>query len=182
MATITYEPSACNCNGTDYSTAAINAAATKALALAKDKKTLGDDKYPHAYNDCMYSTQVPSVPLPPPSSHSHLHAGGQTSTTPACLQQQPELIVARGAVADEHFTFSHANAPYLEFPILPSGAVYDGGAPGADRVVIGSIAADYASAVFCACLTHDGSPKRNGFVECKGEWLCFVLLSLLLCF
>ncbi|KAK8205125.1 Ribonuclease/ribotoxin [Phyllosticta capitalensis] len=121
MATITYEPSACNCNGTDYSTAPINAAATKALALAKDKKTLGDDKYPHVYNDY------------------------------------------------EHFAFSHANAPYLEFPILPSGAVYDGGAPGADRVVIGSIAADYASAVFCACLTHDGSAKRNGFVECKDD-------------
>jgi hypothetical protein len=35
-------------------------------------------------------------------------------------------------------------------------------------VVIGSIAADFASAVYCAVLTHDGQ-RRNGFVECKDD-------------
>ena len=34
--------------------------------------------------------------------------------------------------------------------------------------MIGSIAQDYQSAVFCAVLTHDGS-KRNGFTECKDD-------------
>lgn len=50
----------------------------------------------------------------------------------------------------EHFTFSQAKKPYLEFPVTNTGDVYDGGSPGADRIVIGSIASDYSSAVFCA--------------------------------
>lgn len=41
MATIYYEPSACNCDGTDYTKADIDAAATQALALAKAGKTVG---------------------------------------------------------------------------------------------------------------------------------------------
>ncbi|MCJ1282980.1 hypothetical protein MMC26_002307 [Xylographa opegraphella] len=69
----------------------------------------------------------------------------------------------------EHFTFSHALKPYLEFPIM-SGEVYDGSSPGADRVVIGSIAQDYNSAVYCAVITHDGE-KRNGFAECADDTL-----------
>lgn len=36
--------------------------------------------------------------------------------------------------------------------------------------MIGSIATDYASAVFCAVITHDGSTK-NGFTECKDDTL-----------
>lgn len=72
--------------------------------------------------------------------------------------------------ADEHFNFSHGEAPYLEFPILQNATVYDGGRPGADRVVIGSIAEDYSSAVYCACITHDGQ-KKEGFSECKGKWI-----------
>jgi hypothetical protein len=33
---------------------------------------------------------------------------------------------------------------------------------------LGSIAADFSSAVFCAVITHDGQ-KKNGFVECKDD-------------
>jgi hypothetical protein len=68
----------------------------------------------------------------------------------------------------EHFSFSNAQKPYLEFPILESGAFTDDESPGADRVVIGSISTDYSSAVFCAVITHDGSTK-NGFTECKDD-------------
>ncbi|KAI9741308.1 MAG: hypothetical protein M1834_003025 [Cirrosporium novae-zelandiae] len=118
--TIYYEPSGCNCDGTDYTRTDINNAATKALSLASEGKTLGKDKYPHAYNDY------------------------------------------------EHFSFTHAKKPYLEFPIERNGKVYDGGSPGADRVVIGSIAEDYGSAVYCAVITHDGQ-KKNGFAECADD-------------
>jgi hypothetical protein len=62
----------------------------------------------------------------------------------------------------EKFSLQYAKKPYLEFPILESGAYNDNESPGADRVVIGSIATDYSSAVFCAVITHDGSTK-NGF-------------------
>ena len=68
----------------------------------------------------------------------------------------------------EKFSFSHAQKPYLEFPILESGSYTDDESPGADRVVIGSISSDYSSAVFCAVLTHDGSTK-NGFTECQDD-------------
>ncbi|MCJ1354340.1 MAG: hypothetical protein MMC33_004328 [Icmadophila ericetorum] len=65
----------------------------------------------------------------------------------------------------EHFQFSHAQKPYLEFPVIADGSVYDGESPGADRVVIGSIAEDYSNAVYCAVITHDGE-RKNGFAEC----------------
>jgi hypothetical protein len=68
----------------------------------------------------------------------------------------------------ERFDFGHASKPYLEFPIFPDGEVYDGSRPGADRVVIGSIAEDFSSAVFCAVITHDGE-RRNGFAECQDD-------------
>jgi hypothetical protein len=68
----------------------------------------------------------------------------------------------------EKVSFSHAQKPYLQFPILESGSYTGDESPGADRVVIGSIATDYSSAVFCAVLTHDGSTK-NGFTECKDD-------------
>lgn len=36
----------------------------------------------------------------------------------------------------EKFKFAHAQKPYLEFPIMPNGEVYDGeSSPGADRIV-----------------------------------------------
>ena len=34
--------------------------------------------------------------------------------------------------------------------------------------MIGSIATDYQSAVFCAVITHDGQ-SANGFVECQDD-------------
>ncbi|PQE08348.1 extracellular guanyl-specific ribonuclease protein [Rutstroemia sp. NJR-2017a WRK4] len=123
MATIYDEPTGCNCdNKSTYDQSAINAACTEALRLASEKKTVGNDKYPHAYNDY------------------------------------------------ENFKFlPAAQKPYLEFPILSSGAIFDGStSPGADRIVIGSIATDYQSAVFCAVLTHDGS-SSNGFTECQDD-------------
>ncbi|KAH8805526.1 Ribonuclease/ribotoxin [Xylogone sp. PMI_703] len=122
MAEIYYLPSGCNCdNKSSYDESAINAACQQALQLASEKRTVGKDKYPHAYNDY------------------------------------------------EHFKFDHAKKPYLEFPIMEDGSAYDGsGSPGADRVVIGSIASDYSSAVFCAVITHDGS-KSDGFTECKDD-------------
>ncbi|PQE09311.1 Guanyl-specific ribonuclease F1 protein [Rutstroemia sp. NJR-2017a BVV2] len=70
----------------------------------------------------------------------------------------------------ENFKFlPAAQKPYLEFPILSDGKIFDGStSPGADRIVIGSIATDYQSAVFCAVLTHDGS-SSNGFTECQDD-------------
>lgn len=34
--------------------------------------------------------------------------------------------------------------------------------------MLGSIATDFNSAVFCAVITHDGE-RRNGFAECKDD-------------
>lgn len=73
--------------------------------------------------------------------------------------------------SDEHFNFAHAEAPYLVFPILQKGKIYDGLSPGAERLVLGSIAEDFSSAIYCACLTKDGQ-RKNGFAECKGAWRC----------
>nr|GAT51167.1 predicted protein [Mycena chlorophos] len=70
----------------------------------------------------------------------------------------------------EKFNFGHAQKPFFEFPIMPNGSVYTGqSSPGADRVVFGSIAADYSSAIFCAVITHTGAKKYDGFVECKDD-------------
>jgi len=70
----------------------------------------------------------------------------------------------------EHFNFGHAQKPYLEFPVERDGRVYEGGSPGADRIVIGSIADDYSSAMYCAVITHDHS-RHNGFTECQDDTL-----------
>ncbi|KAI1375850.1 hypothetical protein F4677DRAFT_102775 [Hypoxylon crocopeplum] len=59
----------------------------------------------------------------------------------------------------EGFDFPGA-APYYEFPILSSFDPYDGGSPGADRVVFNS-AGDYQGAI-----THTGA-SGNNFVACK---------------
>jgi ribonuclease len=64
----------------------------------------------------------------------------------------------------------HAQKPYLEFPVERNGRVYEGGSPGADRIVIGSIADDYSSAMYCAVITHDNS-RHNGFTECQDDTL-----------
>ncbi|KAL2163568.1 hypothetical protein VTH06DRAFT_5626 [Thermothelomyces fergusii] len=57
--------------------------------------------------------------------------------------------------------------PFQEFPILASGAVYSGGNPGPDRVVISP---NYqGSCVYVGAMTHTGAPTRNGFVKCQEQ-------------
>ncbi|KAK0435219.1 Ribonuclease/ribotoxin, partial [Armillaria borealis] len=46
-----------------------------------------------------------------------------------------------------------------EFPILTRG-LYNGGSPGADRVIF-----DH-NGHYCALNTHTGAPNRNGFLLC----------------
>lgn len=58
----------------------------------------------------------------------------------------------------EGFDFP-GQAPYYEFPILSSFDPYDGGSPGADRVVFNE-GGDYQGAI-----THTGA-SGNNFVEC----------------
>ncbi|KAJ8094856.1 hypothetical protein PM082_010068 [Marasmius tenuissimus] len=50
---------------------------------------------------------------------------------------------------------------FNEWPILPSGA-YNGGSPGADRVVFSN------NGVYCAVITHTGA-SGNNFVSCQGD-------------
>ena len=147
-----HEPSGCNCdNKTTYSKSAINAACTHALSLASQGETTGRDKYPHAYNGPFPPNPTPYSPKTPPLPHPLALA--------PFSQNHPDY---------EHFSFPNAQKPYLEFPILESGEFTGNESPGADRIVIGSIATDYSSAVYCATLTHDGSTK-NGFTECKDD-------------
>lgn len=76
-AQIFYLPTGCNCdNKTSYGQSEIKSAALEALSLASQKRTVGNDKYPHAYND------------------------------------------------DEHFDFSHAQAPW-SFPLRKLGHVIE---------------------------------------------------------
>jgi len=57
----------------------------------------------------------------------------------------------------EGFSFS-CSSPYYEYP-LESRYAYDGGSPGADRVIYDD------SGDFCACITHTGA-SGDDFVEC----------------
>jgi hypothetical protein len=59
----------------------------------------------------------------------------------------------------EGFSFPTA-APWYEFPILNSFAVYSGGSPGADRIVFDS------KGNFDSVITHTGA-SGNDFVACK---------------
>ncbi|KAM7196814.1 ribonuclease domain containing protein [Rhypophila sp. PSN 637] len=59
----------------------------------------------------------------------------------------------------EGFTFAVAG-PYQEFPILSSGALYNGGSPGPDRVVINVPGCKQAGAI-----THTGA-SGNAFKKC----------------
>ncbi|RAK72323.1 extracellular guanyl-specific ribonuclease RntA [Aspergillus fijiensis CBS 313.89] len=59
----------------------------------------------------------------------------------------------------EGFDFS-VSGTYYEFPILSDGDVYDGGSPGADRVIFNT--ADKLAGV----ITHTGASSSSGFVEC----------------
>jgi len=60
----------------------------------------------------------------------------------------------------EKFTFPSCTSEFFEFP-LKEGSAYNGGNPGADRVIY-----DQAGDV-CACLTHTGAQSTNGFLECR---------------
>ncbi|KAI6136481.1 Ribonuclease/ribotoxin, partial [Pisolithus sp. B1] len=61
------------------------------------------------------------------------------------------------------FSFPSCSSEFFEYP-LEQGYVYTGGSPGADRVIYDS------SGNFCACLTHTGAAKHDGFVECSTEY------------
>ncbi|PVH86897.1 ribonuclease-domain-containing protein [Cadophora sp. DSE1049] len=62
----------------------------------------------------------------------------------------------------EGFNFGGLAGPYQEFPILASGALYSGGSPGADRVIITVPACKQAGTI-----THTGA-SGNNFVACSG--------------
>ncbi|KAF9790604.1 ribonuclease T1 [Thelephora terrestris] len=60
----------------------------------------------------------------------------------------------------EGFTFSCGGSTFYEFPILASGAPFDGStSPGPDRVVFDN------SGGFCGCITHTGA-SGNKFLQC----------------
>lgn len=124
--------------GTEYTRSEINAAATEALKLASQHKTLGKDKYPHAYND-----------------YERFNFSHGTTKANSCYTSNTTNL-------------HQAQKPYLEFPILSDGQVYNGGQPDTDRVVIGSISEDFESAVYCAVITHKGE-KNNQFQMCKDD-------------
>ncbi|OCK81873.1 ribonuclease-domain-containing protein [Lepidopterella palustris CBS 459.81] len=60
----------------------------------------------------------------------------------------------------EGFDFGGVQGPYYEFPILESG-VYDGGKPGADRIVLND------NCELAGEITHTGA-SGNNFVGCSG--------------
>ncbi|KAL1964373.1 hypothetical protein VTN77DRAFT_7058 [Rasamsonia byssochlamydoides] len=60
----------------------------------------------------------------------------------------------------EGFNFP-VSGPYYEFPILADGSVYDGGSPGADRVVFNN------NGELAGLITHTGASSYDGFVECQ---------------
>ncbi|CEJ83173.1 Putative Ribonuclease/ribotoxin [[Torrubiella] hemipterigena] len=61
----------------------------------------------------------------------------------------------------EGFNFNGVSGPYYEFPILSSGKIYNGGKPGADRVIIN------ANCEEAGVITHQGA-SGNNFVACSG--------------
>ncbi|PIL31717.1 hypothetical protein GSI_06421 [Ganoderma sinense ZZ0214-1] len=56
------------------------------------------------------------------------------------------------------FSFPSCSGEFFEYP-LEQGYSYNGGSPGADRVIYDD------GGDFCACLTHHGA-SGNDFVEC----------------
>ncbi|CAL1695140.1 unnamed protein product [Somion occarium] len=58
----------------------------------------------------------------------------------------------------EGFPFPSCSGEFFEYP-LEAGTTYDGGSPGADRVIYDE------DGDFCACLTHTGA-SGNDFLEC----------------
>lgn len=78
----------------------------------------------------------------------------------------------------EGFTFSNCQSPYYEFPLVQDGP-YDGGAPGADRVIVDCtfflsnllspllIHDLVANGDYCGAITHTGA-SGDDFVACSG--------------
>jgi len=62
---------------------------------------------------------------------------------------------------DEDFSFS-VSGPYYEFPILKTSKVYNGGSPGADRVVFNG------DGDLAGLISRVGS-SGNGFNECEAD-------------
>ncbi|KAH7319627.1 Ribonuclease/ribotoxin [Stachybotrys elegans] len=62
----------------------------------------------------------------------------------------------------EGFHFNGYSGPFQEFPILSSGAIYSGGSPGPDRVII-----TQSGCLEAGTITHTGA-SGNAFVACSG--------------
>ncbi|GKZ28339.1 hypothetical protein AbraIFM66950_003596 [Aspergillus brasiliensis] len=60
----------------------------------------------------------------------------------------------------EGFDFS-VSGTYYEYPILDDYEVYDGGSPGADRVIFNG------EDELAGLITHTGAEDYDGFVECE---------------
>lgn len=85
------------------------------------------------------------------------------------VQRKPEAlftldpldgILIPGLQDYEGFDFGGVQGPYYEFPIEESG-VYDGGSPGADRVVV------TGDGEYAGTITHTGA-SGDDFVGCSG--------------
>ncbi|PYH40787.1 extracellular guanyl-specific ribonuclease RntA, partial [Aspergillus saccharolyticus JOP 1030-1] len=96
---------------------------------------------------------------------SHCYSASAVSATQAegySLYQSGETLHDYPHVYHDYegFDFS-VSGTYYEFPILSDGAVYDGGSPGADRVIFNT--ADQLAGL----ITHTGASSSSGFVECS---------------
>ncbi|KAE8381974.1 amino acid permease-domain-containing protein [Aspergillus bertholletiae] len=98
------------CGSNCYSSSDVSAAQAAGYKLQQSGQTVGNNNYPHKYNNY------------------------------------------------EGFDFP-VNKPYYEWPILSSGSIYNGGSPGADRVVFNS------NDELAGVITHTGA-SGNNFVQC----------------
>lgn len=60
----------------------------------------------------------------------------------------------------EGFDFT-VSGTYYEYPILDDYKVYDGGSPGADRIIFNG------EDEFAGLITHTGAEEYDGFVACQ---------------
>lgn len=91
-----------------------------------------------------------------------------------------QIRAGQSTQADKGFVFTTCSGTFFEFPILTSG-VYNGGSPGADRVIYDnsgrfcgesgliSLFPHVLKPLTIACLTHTGASTTNGFVRCSGS-------------
>jgi hypothetical protein len=121
-----------DCGGDEYTQDEITAAANAACNYVQEGTTAGGSKFVFL--------------LPPPFSAQLTH----------CLLRYPEVYNDY-----EGFSFNGVPGPYYEFPLMADGSVYDGGEPGADRVVINS------DCTIAGEITHTGA-SGDDFVACSG--------------